>query len=109
MSRLLVLIVVLVTAGACSVPEVDLDLPDRSQPASTSPSGGASVGETNIDPLPDDNGTDPGSESASQSGELVPPASEDLDDLEQLVNEIEALLEGVSDELDQISFEEEGG
>ena len=101
------LVAVLVLAG-CSVPEVDLDLPERTvqQPGggtadpATSTTESSSTGTTATQSSGED-GDDPASG--------APPDPETLDELEQLVSEIEALLDDVSDELGQISFEEEGG
>lgn len=104
MSRLLILVAVVAVAASCTVPEVDLDLPDRSIPLETTRPSEALENQ----PIGPGNGTavDPTDPSDAPAG--VPDDAE-LDDLEQLVSEIEALLEGVSDELDQITFEEEGG
>lgn len=110
MTRLLTLAAVVVAAAACTVPEVDLDLPDRSQPVSGTESSETGTSQSNGSQGPSSTSepaTDPAGDSQGESVE--PPDSGEIDDLEQLVNDIEALLEGVSDELDQISFEEEGG
>lgn len=101
MIRLLLTSIALFALSACGVPEVDLDLPDRSRPpvvttpGSLAPTSSAADSSTSNEAGP------------SSTGEALDP--DELDELEQLVSEIEALLEGVSDELDQITFEEEGG
>ena len=100
MIRLLLTSIALFALSACGVPEVDLDLPDRSGPPVVSPSSSAPTSSAG-DPS---NANEAG---PSSTGEALDP--DELDELEQLVSEIEALLEGVSDELDQITFEEEGG
>lgn len=106
MRRVCLLLVAAVALAACGVPEVDLNLPDRprvQEGLQTVPSDGA---ETGSGPAV----TGSGSESADDPASVPnAPDPSDIDELEQLVNEIESLLEGVSDELDQITFEEEGG
>ena len=105
MSRLFLLLIALVALAGCGVPEVDLDLPDRPRaPDAVTPS---SLDPTN--PVSDSMEVSPVDPANEPSSSVAPPDSDDLDQLEQLVSEIEALLEGVSEELDQITFEEEGG
>ncbi len=106
--RVLTVLMTVLVLAACSVPEVDLDLPDRTvqQP------GGVAADPTTPTTESSSTGTTvsaPGENGADDPATGSPPDPETLDELEQLVSEIEALLDDVSDELDQISFEEEGG
>ena len=108
MSKLLALLVAALVLAACGVPEVDLELPDRSgnvqNPVDTPGSQDPGSPSVSPDDATDSSAGDPGT--ATSEGV---PDPEELDELEQLVSEIEALLEGVSGELEQITFEEEGG
>ena len=104
MVRILVLLAAVLMLAACGVPEVDLDLPE--------PRGQGSGAELAPDPNAPGNdpaGVDPEDQGEDPASTMSPPDPDDLDELEQLVSEIESLLEGVSEELDQITFEEEGG
>lgn len=100
--KLSILLTIIVLAlAACGVPEVDLQLPDRTGPTPGDSSEGDQPG-----PSTDPGIRLPGTESGVPEGI---PETDEIDELEQLVSEIETLLEGVSDELDQITFEEDGG
>ncbi len=102
--RLVLLTLVVVALAACGVPEVEMDLPERpgiaGAESGVSPTSPSSTADDPASGLPE---TGDGSDPAP-----APPDPEELDELDQLVREIEALLEGVSEELDQITFEEEG-
>lgn len=102
-SHLLSLVVLVVFLAGCGVPEVDLELPERPRSLQTVPP--TSTGPTNSA----EGTSQPSSVESTTDPSTSPPDSDELDELEQLVSEIESLLEGVSDELDQITFEEEGG
>lgn len=105
MGRLLLFVMALVVFAGCGVPEVDLDLPERpGAPEAVPP---VSLGQATTDDDAGDAGQ--GEPGADSSPDVNPPDPAELDELEQLVSEIESLLEGVSDELNQITFEEEGG
>lgn len=105
MSRILVLLAAVLMLAACGVPEVDLDLPER-------PPNQENVSQVAPDPPVSGDGSAGGTaagQNEDPASAVSPPDPGDLDELEQLVSEIEALLEGVSEELEQIDFEEEGG